>query len=50
MKLFKQIEETKREMGVVRPRSQRRTQLEMRLRDLRLKQLRSEIRMKRRRT
>lgn len=48
MKVEQQIEETKREMELVKPRSRRRTQLEIRLRDLRLKQLRSEIRAKRR--
>ena len=50
MRIEQQIEVTKIEMQAVRPRSQRRTQLEIRLRDLRLKQLRSEIRMKRRKT
>jgi len=48
MKIEKQIEETKREMETVKPRSERRTQLETRMRDLRLHQLRFEIRMDKR--
>lgn len=48
MKIEQQIDQTKREMELVKPRSERRTQLELRLRELRLKQLRSEIRTKRR--
>lgn len=48
MKIEEQIERTKAEMFKCRPRSQRRAELEIRLRDLRTKQLRLEIRIKRR--
>lgn len=49
MDIHSEIEKTKAELERTRPRAMRRTVLEMRLRELRLKQLRSEIRIKRRR-
>lgn len=42
MKIEEEIERTKREMESVKPRSRRRTELELRLRDMRLQQLQSE--------
>lgn len=42
MKVDEEIERAKREMETVKPRSRRRTELELRLRDLRLHQLRDE--------
>lgn len=48
MDVSKQIETTKSEMQATRPRSHRRTELELRLRNLRLKQLRFENRMDKR--
>lgn len=47
MKLQAQIEETRREMQNAKPRSKRRMELEMRLRDLMVKQLRFENRIER---
>lgn len=49
MTLTEQIETTKLEMRTVKPRSRRSVQLEIRLRDLRLKQLGREIRSSKRR-
>lgn len=49
MKVSEQIERTKREMIRCKPRSQRRIELELRLRNLMVKQLRSEIRIERQR-
>lgn len=49
MTITEQIEATKLEMQTVKPRSRRSVQLEIRLRDLRLKQLRREICVRKRR-
>lgn len=49
LKLCKQIEATKREMWRCRPRSKRHMELELRLRDLMVKQLRLENRINRQR-
>ena len=48
MKTSEQIERTQAELKRGKPRSIRHAELHVRLRDLRLKQLRSEIRMERR--
>jgi hypothetical protein len=48
LKVKKQIEWTKREMWRCRPRSKRHLELEFRLRDLMIKQLRFENRIERR--
>ena len=47
MKPAAQIEQTKAALQKARPRSRRRTELELRLRDLMARQLRSEIRASR---
>ncbi len=47
--LDEQISATKREMQAVKPRSRRSVQLEIRLRDLRLKQIGRELRISKRR-
>jgi hypothetical protein len=48
MRIADQIESTKAEMLKTKPRSQRRAELEIRLRDLIVKQLRFENRIERR--
>lgn len=48
MKIEDQINKTKAEMQKTKPRSLRRTELEMRLRNLMIKQLRFENRIERR--
>jgi hypothetical protein len=50
LRLGKHIERIKREMWRCRPRSRRHTELELRLRDLMLRQLRYENRIDRRKT
>jgi hypothetical protein len=46
MKIQKEIDQVKGEMSRIKPRSLRYAELQFRLKSLRLKQLRSEIRMK----
>jgi hypothetical protein len=47
MTILQQIERTQRELVGTKPRSRRRIELEIRLRDLRTRQLRAEMRGKR---